>query len=102
MTLFVLTLEGDAHEWFAEKPRNSFDSLQSIVNAFKEKYGDKREVRHLVKAISIIKKRENETAEEFNKRFNYIVKELPQDYKSTDKSLRDFILMPLALSPLMS
>ena len=57
MTLFVLSLEGDALYWFTEKPQNSFDSLQSIVNAFKEKYGDKREGRHLVKAISIIKKR---------------------------------------------
>ena len=43
MTLFVLTLEGDALDWFMEKPHNSFDSFQSIVNAFKEKYGDKRE-----------------------------------------------------------
>ena len=45
------------------------------------------EGRDLVKAISIIKKRENDTVEEFNKRFNGIVRELPQDYKPTDKAL---------------
>ena len=99
MTLFILTLGGDAHEWFTEKPRNSFDSLQSIIDAFKEKYGDKREGRHLVNAISIIKKRENETLEEFNKRFNGIVRELPQDYKPIDKSLRDFYIDAFSLEP---
>lgn len=35
MTLFILTLGGDAYDWFAEKPQNSFNSLQSIINAFK-------------------------------------------------------------------
>lgn len=99
MTLFVLTLEGDAHKWFAEKPRNSFDSLQSIINAFKEKYGDKREGRHLVKVIIIIKKREKEIAEEFNKMYNDIIKELPQDYKPTDKSLRDFCIDAFSPEP---
>ena len=99
MTLFILTLGGDAYDWFVEKPQNSFNSLQSIIDAFKEKYGDKREGRHLVKAISIIKKRENETVEEFNKRFNGIVRELPQDYKPTDKALQDFYIDAFSLEP---
>jgi len=59
---------------------------------FKDKYGDKREEIHLVKAIDVIKKKENETIEEFNKRFNGIIKELPQDYKPLDKSLLDFYI----------
>jgi len=90
MTLLILTLGGDAYDWFEEKPQNSFNSLELIINAFKEKYGDKRQGRHLVKAISIIKKREDETIEEFNKSFNGIIRELLQDYKPTDKYLRDF------------
>ena len=70
MRLFVLTFEQDVAEWFTEKPDNSFDTFESIVVAFKDKYGDKREDRHLVKEISTIKKKENETIEEFNRRFN--------------------------------
>ena len=66
--------------------------MQSIINAFKEKYGDKREERHLVKSISVIKKRENETVEEFNKRFNGIIKEISTNYKPLDKSLLDFYI----------
>ena len=56
MSLFILTLEQDALEWFIEKLDNSFDSFESILNAFKDKFGDKREDRQLVKAISAIKK----------------------------------------------
>ena len=72
MKTFVLTFGEDVHDWFTEKPDNSFDTFESIVAAFKEKYGDKREDRHLVREISTIKKKENETIEEFNRRFNGI------------------------------
>lgn len=37
--------------------------------------------------INNIKKNENETVEEFNQRFNGIVKEMTQYYKPLDKSL---------------
>ena len=92
MSLFVLSLEEDALDWFMEKLDNSFDSLQSILTTFKDKYGDKREERYLLRAINTIKKNENETVEEFNKSFNGIVRELPQDYKPTDKSLLEYYL----------
>jgi len=48
-----------------DKPKNSFDSLQAIINAFKAKYGDKREGRHFLRTINNIKKNENETVDEF-------------------------------------
>ena len=76
-------------EWFTEKLDNSFES---IVAAFKEKYGDKREDRHLVREISTIKKKENETIEEFNKRFNGILKEISQTHKPPDGSLLNFYI----------
>lgn len=99
MTLFILTLGGDAYDQFAEKPQNSFNSLQSIINAFKEKYGDKREGRRHIKALSLIKKREDENIEEFNKRFNGTIRELRQDYKPTDKTLQDFYIDAFSLEP---
>ena len=92
MRLFVLTLEKDALDWFTKKPDNSFDSLQSIINGFKKKYGDEREKRHLVRGINVIRKRENRMVEEFNKRFNVIIKEISTNYKPPDKSLLDFFI----------
>jgi hypothetical protein len=46
--------------------------------------------------------REDETVEEFNRRFNGIIRELPQDYKPTDKTLQDFYIDALVLNHLMS
>jgi len=40
MRLFVFSLEGDALNWFNNFPKDSFTSLQDIVNAFKDRYGD--------------------------------------------------------------
>ena len=46
MKFFILTFEQDAMEWFTEKLDNSFNTFESIVVAFKDKFGDKREDRH--------------------------------------------------------
>ena len=40
MRLFVLSLEDDALNWFNSCPEDSFTSLQDIVDAFKDRYGD--------------------------------------------------------------
>ena len=40
MRLFVLSLEDDALNWFNNFPKDSFTSLQDIVNAFKDRYGN--------------------------------------------------------------
>lgn len=87
MRLFVLSLEEDALDWFIDFLDNSFDSLQSITNAFNNKYGDKKNKRDLLYAINNMKKDENEILEEFNKRFNDIVRSLSHDYKPPDKFL---------------
>jgi len=87
MRVFVLSLEEDALDWFTEQPANSYDSLQAIVNAFMGKYGERRENSHLISAISTMKKNENETMEEFNKRFNELVKSMPTTVKPPDEFL---------------
>ena len=51
------------------------------------KYGERRENSHLISAISTIKKNENETMEEFNKRFNELVKSMPATVKPPDEFL---------------
>lgn len=40
MRLFVLTLAGDAVEWFIDSPKNTFDSFQSLIEVFENEYGD--------------------------------------------------------------
>jgi len=51
MRLFVLSLEEDALDWLTEQPANSYNSLQAILTAFLDKFGEK-ENRHLINAIA--------------------------------------------------
>ena len=59
MQLFILSLEGDARNWFCDFPDNFFDSLQAIINAFKNRYGDQINERYLPCAIYNMKTNEN-------------------------------------------
>lgn len=45
MRLFIFSLDGNAMDWFIELPANSFDSLEPIIDAFEEKYGDERKIK---------------------------------------------------------
>lgn len=92
MKCFVLTLEQDVMDWFRDSPDHNIDSYDSLLDAFREKFGNKKEDQFLAKAISIIKKKENETCEEFNRRFNGMLKEISIDYKPTEKMLLEYYL----------
>jgi hypothetical protein len=56
MKVFVLSLEGDAHEWFSECEDNSFKTITDLLEAFTEKWGDKKEYHHHLAALNTIKK----------------------------------------------
>ena len=44
MKLFVLSLEEDALDWFTEQDDDKFKTLQEILDAFNERWGDRKEV----------------------------------------------------------
>jgi hypothetical protein len=87
MTLFVYSLEGDVAEWFSEQDPNKFSTLAEIIKAFKERWGDQKENRFLLASLSSSQKKENETMDEFNKRFNDLVKSLPTNIKPSDTTI---------------
>jgi len=87
MKLLILSLEDDAFDWFQNKADNAFDSLRSLLDAFKNKYGDKLEGKYLVKEFNTIKKRENEMVEEFNQIFNKLLRDITQDCKPPEKTI---------------
>jgi len=79
MKLFALSLEGDAFDWFCDLLDNSYKTLKDLHEGFLEKWGERKESRHFLAALSSIKRNENETVEEFNKRFNDLVASLHKD-----------------------
>jgi hypothetical protein len=87
MTLFVYSLEGDVAEWFSEQDPNKFSTLAEIFQAFRERWGDQKENRFLLATLSTSQKKENETMEEFNKKFNDLVKSLPTSIKPPPASI---------------
>ena len=87
MKLFILSLEEDALDWFLEHDVDIFSNLRGILDAFNERYGDKKEYRHLLAALHASQKMENETMEEFNKRFNDLFKSLDGRIKPPEHAI---------------
>jgi hypothetical protein len=87
MTLFVYSLEGNVAEWFEDFPANKFNTLNSIIDEFKKRWGDRKEHRFQLGALTTSQKKENETVVEFNSKFNSLVKSLHQDVKPPDAAI---------------
>lgn len=86
MKLFSLSLEDDAFDWFSNLDDNKFPTINSLIDEFMDKWGDKKEHRHALAALNIIKKTENETMVEFNKIFNDLVNNMHKDIKPSKAS----------------
>ena len=86
MTLFVLSLEDDAEEWYFDLDDDSYKTLSGFLEGFKKKWGEKKEPRHLLVSLHNIKKMENETMDEFNTKFRHVVADLPRKIKPKDVS----------------
>jgi len=87
MKLFALSLEEDAFDWFSNLDDNKFPTLSSLIDEFMDKLGDKKEHRHALVALNTIKKTENETMIEFNKRVNDLVNSMHKDIKPSEASI---------------
>jgi hypothetical protein len=87
MTLFVYSLEGDAAEWFTDFPAAKFSTLDEILDEFRKRWGDHKEHRFQLAALTTIQKKENETVVEFNTKFNNLVKSLHRDIKPPDAAI---------------
>ena len=57
MKLFVLSLEEDALDWFTEQDDDKFKTLQEIIDAFTERWGDKTEAQFLLANLHASQKR---------------------------------------------
>ena len=56
MTLFALSLDGKAGNWYDNLPNNSFTTITDFKTAFLRNFGSKKEPRYLVAALTSMKK----------------------------------------------
>ena len=87
MKLFVLSLEKDALDWFTELYDNKIKTTKELIDSFTEIWGERKEHSNLLANLNSIMKNENETMEEFNKRFNELINSLHRDMKPLDASI---------------
>jgi hypothetical protein len=87
MTLFVYSLEGDVVEWFTEFDLDKFSTLDEILVEFRKRWGDQKENRFQLAALTSSHKKENETVEEFNTKFDNLVKSLHADIKPSKAAI---------------
>ena len=62
-------------------------TFAEFETAFNSRWGDKKENQHMLAALTETKKKENETIEEFNKKFNDLVSRLHKDIKPPNASI---------------
>ena len=96
MKLFSLSLDRDAGDWFNNLPDNSFATLVTFKIAFTNKFGEKKEPRHQLAALTTIKRGENETMDEFDKKFTDLTKAIHTDYKPTAQSILFYYIEALS------
>eukprot|EP01018_Ginkgo_biloba_P001515 Gb_17820 [translate_table: standard] len=70
LRMFVQSLEGDARKWFRNLPPDSIDSWVAFHNFFMEKWGEKKDHRYYLSEFGSMKKKDSESVNDFNKRFN--------------------------------
>jgi hypothetical protein len=92
MTLFVFSLEGDVDEWFSDIHANKFATLNSILDEFMKRWGDQKDHRFQLGALTTSHKKENETVLEFNTKFNSVVKGLHQDVKPPNAAILSYYI----------
>jgi hypothetical protein len=56
-------LEGDVAEWFTDFDPTKFNTLDSILDEFRKRWGDQKEHRLQLETLTSSHKKENETVE---------------------------------------
>ena len=87
MKLFSPTLEDDALDWFTKLPNWGIKTKIELFYALMKKWGDRKDDRHILASLNTTKKNENETMEEFNKRFNGLIQSLSSKIKPTKTAI---------------
>jgi hypothetical protein len=70
---------GDVRKWFRELPVASIDSWPALEASFMRQWGEKRDNLYYLNEFVSLKKRANETVDDFNRRFNKLYNNILAD-----------------------
>jgi hypothetical protein len=83
MRLFDSSLTEEALDWFRGIPDNHLTSYEYFSNLFKRIWSTKKDGGTLVAQFNQIKKKENETVNEFNTRFDSLYSNISTEFHPT-------------------
>ena len=83
----LFSLEGEAYRWFYRFPALSIGGCDAFVTILKGQWSTKLDDRFLLNQLFEIRKKENETIQEFILRFVNIVASVPDTIKPKDQAL---------------
>ncbi|KAK1399685.1 hypothetical protein POM88_009548 [Heracleum sosnowskyi] len=87
--LLVATLRDSAHQWFKRLPSNSIKSWRQMGEMFVTQFRASVTFAPPANTLANIKQRDNETLNEYFKRFNA---EVPRVRKTTDETYKNFLI----------
>ncbi|KAK1380894.1 hypothetical protein POM88_027638 [Heracleum sosnowskyi] len=87
--LLAATLRDSAHQWFKRLPSNSIKSWRQMSEMFVTQFRASVMFAPPVNTLANIKQRDNETLNEYFKRFNA---EVPRVRKTTDETYKNFLI----------
>ena len=76
-TLFVYSLDGEAHKWFRSPPPNSITRIDELEEIFVKQWGDRKDYVYYLTEFGTLKKKLDEPLADFTKRFNKIYQKIP-------------------------
>ena len=79
MLRLTTSLDEDAKKCFKGFPDNHLQFYKAFANLLKKRWTKKKDTRMLLMQFNQIKKKENETVEEFDARFDNLLNQIPKD-----------------------
>jgi len=75
--IFTLSLQGEVRTWFKTLPEASISDLEQFLNLFLDRWMIKVNLLMLIKEYNQLKRRPDESVQQFSDRFNQIYHSMP-------------------------
>ena len=77
-------MDGEARKWFRSLDPNSVTGIDELEEIFLKHWGDRKDYVYYLTEFGALKKNSYESLADFNKRFNKIYQNIPEEIKSTE------------------
>ena len=88
MIMFVQSLDGEVRRWFRELPTNSITLIEELQDVFMRQWGDTKDHTYYITEFGAIRRKKDETIDDFSKKFNKMYGRIPVEIKPFETSMK--------------